>query len=243
MDKSVQNIKYYLIHNGTEERRKIMTDQFNKCGIDPQDVKWMIYPNKHEITEDLINNVVYQIPCQSNNRFVYPSRMILRRGLISCIYKHYLALKDIVENGYDYGIIMEDNAMFLGNIPELVNKYIDQLQNYYGGNWDIVFDSSWTRYIERPTHPELLVYPKSNEITHQCHGGTKTAMFYLLTNSCAKKLYENYLPFYDSPDWYMNDLFRKLDIKSFWVEPPNIKVHTEHKSSVNDIDNIEKCKS
>jgi len=236
------SIKYYLIHNGTEERRKIMTDQFNKYGINPQQVKWLIHPNKNEIKEDLINKIVYQKPCQSNDRFVYPSRMILRRGMISCTYKHFLALKDIVENGYDYGIIMEDNVLFLDNIPELIKIYIDQLNNYYG-EWDIVFDSSWTRYMEGPIEPGLLVYPKSNEITQQCHGGTKAAMFYLLTNSCAKKLYENYLPFYDSPDWYMNDLFRKLDIKSFWVEPPNITVHTRHKSSTGDIDNIEGCKN
>ena len=39
---------------------------------------------------------------------------------------------------------------------------------------------------------------------------------------CARKLYENFLPFNWSIDWYYNDLFRKYDIKSFWVEPPNV---------------------
>lgn len=236
------SLQYYLIHNGTEERRKIMTEQFENSGIDPQSVKWMIYPNKHELNEDIINKILYQMPCQSNDRFVYPSRMLLRRGMISCTYKHYLALKDIVENGYDYGVIIEDNITFLGNISELVSKYIEQLDGYYGGNWDIVFDACWTRYRESPIRPDILVYPKTNAITSQCHGGTKAAMFYLLTNSCARKLYENYLPFYDSPDWYMNDLFRKLDIRSYWVEPPNVHVQSNHISNTADIDKIEKCK-
>jgi GR25 family glycosyltransferase involved in LPS biosynthesis len=235
------NIKYYLIHNGTEERKEIMTNEFKKWGFDLDNIEWIIHPNKNELDEDLMNQVVLQVPCTSNNRPAPPSRMLLRRGLISCTYKHYLCLKNIVENNYDYGIIMEDSITFLDNIPNLVNKYIEQLNSVYG-KWDILFDSNWTRYMESPTQPELLVYPKSNEITDQCHGGTKAAVFYLLTKECAKKLMDNYLPFYDSPDWFMNDLFRKLDIKSFWVDPPMVKVQENHRSGTAEIDRIEGCK-
>jgi hypothetical protein len=42
---------------------------------------------------------------------------------------------------------------------------------------------------------------------------------------------ENYIPFNNSPDWWMNDLFRKLNIKSFWVEPTNVYVHHGHVST------------
>ena len=144
----------------------------------------------------------------------------------------YLCLKDIIENNYDYGIIIEDNIRFKDYIPKLVPKYIEQLDTIYG-DWDILFDGAWTSYMEGPVSPDILVYPKTNEITNQCHGGSKAATFYLIKKESAKKLYDNYIPFNNSPDWWMNDLFRKLDIKSFWVEPSKVYVQDMHASTAN----------
>jgi glycosyltransferase involved in cell wall biosynthesis len=56
-------------------------------------------------------------------------------------------------------VIIEDNICFKGKIPELIDKYINQLNEIYG-EWDILFDCDWTNYRERPVKPELLVYPK-----------------------------------------------------------------------------------
>ena len=33
----------------------------------------------------------------------------MRDGWISCSYKHYLAINDMVQNNYPYGVVMEDN--------------------------------------------------------------------------------------------------------------------------------------
>jgi hypothetical protein len=86
-------------------------------------------------------------------------------------------------------------------------------------------------YIENPIKEGLFVYPKTNEITSQCHGGTKAATFYLIKNECAKKLIEHYIPFNNAPDWWMNYLFRKLNIRSFWVEPSVVYVQPNHIST------------
>jgi GR25 family glycosyltransferase involved in LPS biosynthesis len=223
-------IKYYLIHNLEVERKNIMINEFRRWGFDLNNIKWIEHPNKNEITEDMINNLTIQSPSHSSGILVYPSRIVLRKGLISCTYKHYLCLKDIIENNYDYAVIMEDNIYFTDNIPNLVNKYIEQLNQHYS-DWDILFDCNWTTYKEGPIKPGLLVYPKNNEVTQHCHGGTKAASFYLIRNKCAKKLFEHYIPFNNSPDWWMNDLFRKLDIKSFWVEP-SVALVRPHVSSV-----------
>jgi GR25 family glycosyltransferase involved in LPS biosynthesis len=209
-----------------------MINEFKKWGFDFKNIIWVNHPNKNEITEQDINNLIIQEPSYSSGILVHPDRLRNGngKGIVCCTYKHYLCLKNIVENNYDYGVIMEDNICFKGKIPELVQIYIKQLNENYG-DWDILFDGSWTSYTEQPTKPGLLVYPKSNEITNQCHGGTKAATFYLLTKNCAKKLMENYIPFNNSPDWWMNDLFRKLNIKSFWVEPTNVYVHKGHVST------------
>lgn len=226
------NIKYYLIHNTDPIRKEIMLNEFKKWDFDLNNINWINHPNKNEITDELLNSLIIQEPSYTSGILVQPERLKNGngKGIVCCTYKHYLCLKDIVENNYDYGVIMEDNICFKGKIPELVLTYIEQLNKNYG-EWDILFDGSWTYYMEQPTKPELLVYPKKNEITNQCHGGTKAATFYLLTKSCAKKLMENYIPFNNSPDWWMNDLFRKLNIKSFWVEPTNVYVHHGHVST------------
>ena len=44
--------------------------------------------------------------------------------------------------------------------------------------------------------------------------------------------YEHYLPFNNAPDWWMNDLFRKLNIKSFWADPPAVDIW-KHSSTAN----------
>ena len=92
-------IHYYLIHGIDASRKPFMENQFRTFGIPENDVTWITYPNKNDPLPESV--------CSSTH---------LPRGMIAVTYKHYLALKDIVEKGYDYGVIMEDKVMldFLG---------------------------------------------------------------------------------------------------------------------------------
>lgn len=232
-----KKLKYYLIHNQDIEREKIMKNEFNKSKFNINNINWVKSPNNNELTEELIDNITIKEPSYSCGIMIDPKTKY-NNGLISCTFKHYLSLKDIVIKDYDYGVIMEDNTYFTGNIPMLLNKYIEQLDSIYK-NWDILFDRDSYTYTESPLDPNILVYPKSNEITYNnkgdaiLHGGTKAASFYLIKKECAKILVENYLPFNNAPDWWMNDLFRKFNIKSFWVGFPVSKYpnRRNHKSS------------
>jgi len=217
------NIQYYLIHNLDENRKQHMINSFERVNIDNNKVKWILYPNKNDITNEFILSNVIQGLSFTCKEPIY-AQYSLRKGQIACTYKHYLCLKDIIENNYEYGVIIEDNNILIDDVPKMINIYIEQLNKLYP-DWDVIFDFDYdnTRYIESPLIEGQYVYPKTNEITKQCHGGTKCATFYLLNYKCAKKLYDNYIPFNNAPDWWMNDLFRKLDIKSFWAEPCNVK--------------------
>lgn len=207
-----------------------MCNEFHRWGIDFNKVTWMNHPNKDEIDDELLNKIKIHEPSYSSNVLIPPERTKSMRGMVCCTYKHYLSLCDIIKNDYDYGVIIEDNICFNGPINELIKLYIKQLDNIYG-EWDICFDGPFSYYMEGPTVPNILVYPKSNEITKQCHGGTKAATFYLIKKECAKKLVEHYIPFNNSPDWWMNDLFRKCNIKSFWVHPSFVYCHPRHIST------------
>jgi GR25 family glycosyltransferase involved in LPS biosynthesis len=198
-----------------------MLQSFEQGNIDNRTVKWILHPNKDEITDEFANRLL--IPGNSFtcgkpiNAYTYCTK-----GLISCTYKHYLALKDIIDNGHEYAVIMEDNMQLGENMSSRVELYIQQLNHLYP-DWDILFDNDGFNppYNESEIKEHIYVYPKSNEIT-DIHGSTKAACFYLLNLKCAQKLYEYYIPFNNSPDWWMNDLFRKLNIKSFWAIPGNV---------------------
>ena len=196
---SIPNIQYYLIHNTDISRKNRMIEQFQKWGFNMNKIKWINHPNKDEISDELIDSLIIKEPSYSCGILIDPNRTRNLKGLVCCTYKHYLALKDIVDNNYDYGVIIEDNITFKDSIPFLINKYIKQLNTYYN-NWDILFDSYWGNYSEGEVRPDILVYPKSNEIKSNSHGGTRTAVFYLIKRECAKKLIDHYIPFNNSPD-------------------------------------------
>jgi GR25 family glycosyltransferase involved in LPS biosynthesis len=229
----MKKYKFYVIHNLDKRRKKKILEQLTSNGVATDDIKFINHPNKNELTYEIKKEAV-----QKNTKI---NNKVIKDGWISVSYKHYLALKDIVDNDIEYGVVIEDNVGTIGqNIYERIDSYMRELPK----DWDIVFESdqrilNYNYTNEGSVNNNKLLYKKNNDITYRedgsviLHGGSRSAQFYFLSNSCAKKLYEHYLPFNHAPDMWMNDLFRKLDIKSFWAEPTFIKTEVNHKTSTN----------
>lgn len=227
----MENIRFYIIHNLDKKRKKNILEQLSLNGIASKDIEFINHPNKNELT--------YEIKKQAVQKNTKINNKVIKDGWISVSYKHYLAIKDIVEKDIEYGVVMEDNVGSInGNIYERIKLYFKELPK----DWDIVFESdqrilNFEYTKEGPVSKNKLLYKKNNDITYRedgsiiLHGGSRSAQFYFLNNACAKKLYENYLPFNHAPDMWMNSLFRKLDIKSFWADPTFITTETDHKTS------------
>ena len=179
----------YLIHGVDTSREARMINEFKSAGIDLSGVEWIRHPNKDEITDSLFNQIVNHSPYMSCGVYIPPGNV--SRGVASCSFKHYLALEDIINNKYEYAVIMEDNMKFFNgiNIPDRLNKYIDQLNSMYP-DWDVLFDLNYG-ISDHVLLEGQYVYPKTNEITQLSLGGTRCAQFYLLRYKCAEKLYEN----------------------------------------------------
>ncbi len=199
----MSSFRYYLIH-GLERRRKVFMDvQFRHNNIDASTVTWVNHPNADESLPEGI--------C------INPG---LSRGQVAITYKHYLALKDVVDKGYDYAVIMEDNIEFLENANERIQVYLKQLP----GDWDCLFDSDFYfwRYIESPLEKGRFVYRKNVEKTEQCAGASKGAHFYMVSKKGARMLVDNFIPFSKASDHHFNDIFSKLNMNVFWADPPNV---------------------
>lgn len=195
-------LTYYLIHGNSKERENYMLELFKAYGIHNSDVNWIRLPNRDD-------------PCLENiciNREIKP-------GGICCTYKHYLALKDIVDKNLDMAVIMEDNVGFHRNVPEILKRYMNDLSP----NWDCVFDSSICNlhYIEGPIFPEMSVYKKKNEVTEQCAGASRGCNFVMVNKKSAKIICDNFLPIFSHPDFQHNEIFRRFNFNSYWPEPVN----------------------
>jgi GR25 family glycosyltransferase involved in LPS biosynthesis len=184
-------IHFYLIHGIDPTRKPFMQDQFQKFGV--TNVTWITHPNKNDPIPDGI--------CTKSD---------LPKGHISCTYKHYLILKDIVEKQHPFAVIMEDNIEFRGNVPDALSRYLKDLPD----DWDCVFDSDYfgMKYDGQIT-PATSVYKT---------GTSKGAHFMFLTLSAATKLYNNILPFHEGSDHMYNHLFQTLNMNVYWAEPPNV---------------------
>jgi GR25 family glycosyltransferase involved in LPS biosynthesis len=181
-------IQYYLIHGIDSTRKPFMEDQFQKFGI--ENVMWITYPNK--------NDYIPEGVC---------TKIGLPKGHISCTYKHYLILKDIVEKQHRVAVIMEDNIEFRGNVPEALSRYLKDLPE----DWDCVFDSDYFG----------MKYTGENSSVYKT-GTSKGAHFIFISLSGATKLYNNFLPFHEGSDHMYNYLFKKLNMNVYWAEPPNV---------------------
>ena len=209
------NLHYYLIHGIDPARRPFMEQQFRTYGISENSVTWITHPNKNDPLPDVCSN------------------KHLPKGMISCTYKHYLALKDIVEKGYNHAVIMEDNIKFRDNVPNALERYLKDLPS----DWDMLFDSDFLglKSIVDIT-PEIVVYKQpygtyqdilvmsisGSQYRREKRGVSKGAHFIFLTHKAAKQLYDNFIPFHESSDHHYNFLCEKLNLNVYWAEPPNV---------------------
>ena len=182
----------YLIHGIDQTRRPFMENQFFMNGLESNNVKWITHPNKND----------YLPP----NICIHPT---LTKGQISCTYKHYLALKDIVENGHEIAVIMEDNIEFKGNVPKALESYFKDVPD----DWDIIWDSDFLGLKYDGPMNEKTVYRKDS---------SKGANFYIVNKRSAKLLYDNFLPFNNCSDHHYNDLIAKHNLVCYWAEPSNV---------------------
>ena len=217
---------YYVIHNLEKNRKENMLSLFSKYNIEQKNVTFINYPNKNELTYEIKKKAVQK-------------KAKIKDGWISCSYKHYLAIEQIVKNKNEYAVVMEDNiGGFYEDVPVRLKKYLSELPH----DWDIVFDSVWGDYSlmgEENILENKIVYKKDNGFTKNesgkiiSHGGTRAAQFYLVNKRSAQTIYDNFLPFNHSADMWMNEVLRNNNLKSFWSEPSLVTSKFNSKTSTN----------
>lgn len=119
--------KTYLVHyTKLEDRKKQIDQQFEHFDIDFECISQF---DQEDLTDELIEKH-YDSSEESYNFKIHPTygsgstpHRILSRGEISCVLKHKVAIQKIAEECDNYGVVFEDDAVFVEDLSKnLINS-------------------------------------------------------------------------------------------------------------------------
>lgn len=204
-------MKYYLIHYDPD-RIDFMKNQFTKYNINNDDITWMSHPNYDELTDILIDEIYDKNRLSYTKNSLYADsyknidHKIMPKGAISCSYKHYLCMKDIVNKSLQYAVIMEDNIEFKKDVESTLESYLNELPE----DWDIMFEGDICNL-----HADIV-----NDKNIYRMNETRGLNFYLLSQNGAKKLIKKIIPFSLNLDNFINLLIyeKEINLVLYWGE-------------------------
>ena len=142
----------------------------------------------------------------------------LTDGEISCELKHIQALKNLAESEYDYGLILEDDAVFYKeNIDHSLIEFFKKVDSLTF-NWDAIFigDGMGQSFINSKLNETNSL---NNGFVKVSHPATNCAEAYIIKRSAAKKILETILPFNLAYDWELAYQFYVNNLDVYWFLP------------------------
>lgn len=143
---------------------------------------------------------------------------------LSLVIKHLSCYEQIVKNGQNFALILEDDVTFVDNFSELFDKYLSSVPD----DFDLIFLGNCCNLRVPDPHPEVYLYAKS-------HPATKCTDSYIIKASAAEKLLKTMIPCHAPADHELNAQLEQHNMKVYWLEPPLISQGSEtglYKSSV-----------
>jgi len=144
----------------------------------------------------------------------YIPRRELKASEISLAYKHIKIYEDILKNGVDVSLVLEDDVVLA---DDFVNKF-NQMLHDTPSDWDMIFIGSGCN----------LSIPESEMVMGQTayrksHPATKCTDSYLITLSATNKIMKTIFPLTFPIDFELNYQLLMHDLRVYWWEPPLVK--------------------
>jgi GR25 family glycosyltransferase involved in LPS biosynthesis len=199
-------MKIFVVHyNKLVERKINIINQLNENDLQAEFVE--------QYTRDNLN---------INDKRIFLRNVNAANMAISL--SHLYCYKEIAEK-YDYGLILEDDAIFDKNFNNNIIKYIRQLPT----DWDMLFLDDCCNFHIPNTNSKQNIYRK-NLAANSAGGGmgaTRGAGCYLVSKKCASKITYNIQTYYyngiykvdDQIDFWLNNVFRRNNFNIYWAEP------------------------
>lgn len=138
----------------------------------------------------------------------------LTKSEISLAYKHIKVYEDMIENGVNTALVLEDDVVFE---DDFINKFNFNLMAT-PHDWDMIFIGSGCDLRIAPHRREngKVAYLKP-------HPASKCTDSYLIKQSAADKLYKTIFPFTMPIDFELNYQMSLHNMHVYWWEPPLIR--------------------
>uniref|UniRef100_A0A6C0HXH0 Glycosyl transferase family 25 domain-containing protein n=1 Tax=viral metagenome TaxID=1070528 RepID=A0A6C0HXH0_9ZZZZ len=149
---------------------------------------------------------------------------------IAILLSHFYAYKQINDK-YDNGLILEDDAVLSDNFTDILNKYIIQLPKDYdmlfiGNGCNLHIENH--KLISNQNIYEKCLYPTS----WGGDGASRCVDSYIISKKCANKLCEYINNLEDKIklpiDWWINVAARDNNFKVYWAEPTIVTQGTQN---------------
>jgi GR25 family glycosyltransferase involved in LPS biosynthesis len=191
-------MKYFCLHHKPAiERKNRLLEVFSLKQIE---VEWveLYHPDTIEYSSLNISNRIH-------------NGESLSKGEISLYLKHKHVLELQKEYGWHNVVILEDDVIIPNELN--FNKYIEQAINEFDElNGDILNFGTAFNMHPHIIHPTKLVY-------HEPHFTTRCAHAYHISNRCIGQVIESLNVIDDAWDWKLNNIIKKYNLKSCYVEP------------------------
>lgn len=191
-------MKTYVIHvKSALERERHIKKQLSNVGLTAQ---FILEGDKSDLTKKVLDEHF-----SGNRKNVSNST--------SCVYKHILAYKEIVENKIEIALILEDDIFFYKNFQPLFNKIIQEAKKENYQSFIISLEDSLLEYVKRSERiKNKYTYPKK-------YG--RMAGAYLIDYKAAKSILDEildnkcHLPM----DFFHNSHAKKGKLNIYWSQP------------------------
>jgi GR25 family glycosyltransferase involved in LPS biosynthesis len=219
---------FVLHYQPLAERLVHMNKEIERTGLDAE---FVLTHDKEVLTDD--DKCIYDFDSTWSGRTLWQSNA-------SLISKHLEAYTRILNQGLEYGHVLEDDVILHDGFAEKAQTYLDQLPH---DDWDILFYGDGYRgNMKVPqrvidAHGGGNVFLKGLQGTGVpernatgwpvCGGASRCSDNYLISRRCVEKILDRVTQIrngtkrrIDRPsDLWMNSLFRELRLSIYWGEP------------------------
>lgn len=207
--------KIFILHYTKLTQRKERLDAYLKR----HDIKaeYILDYDQEDLTPEVISEWYNNDPDKYHEtiddcykQFAVPFRS-LNLAEISCTIKHYLGIKSIAEQCNDYGLILEDDVIFVEDFEKHFNNFLEETPD----DWGAIFMGCCANLRV----PESQLKDGQNAY-HMKHPASRGGDSYILRKSVAEKISKTMKPFNTISDWELAYQLYLHDVKIYWWEPP-----------------------
>jgi GR25 family glycosyltransferase involved in LPS biosynthesis len=213
MNTTIDHI-YICHYSRLVERKLVIQDQLNNFGIKENLYTFIENYDKDTLDKEEIKKeypLIFNLT-KRDGRY-------LRSSEISLALKHCYIIKDAINKNYNTILILEDDAILDNNFFNQYEEYIKELPE----NWDIFWLGGCCGLRSANISKDKHVYEVLSSRCCHCYAIKKSGLE-ILKNSISN--------IDEAIDWYFNDIILKLNLNSYWCEPPICEQNSLFESTV-----------